>query len=497
MRLEDEKDPEILRKAALLLERENQKLAKKIIELTTELLALKGGGSEQLKLRIAELEQQIANKNRLLFGEKSERREGEELPAPPPAPPKPPQKGHGPKAQPSLPIEPVEHKLDEADQVCTSCGETLQEWEGQFEVSEEIDVVPRRFVIKKHMRQKYRCRCGACIETAPGPVKLFDGARYSVDFAIDVATDKYRDHNPLERQVRKMRSEGLIVESQTLWDQLERLARRLAPGYEALLQYVLSRDVVGADETRWPLLGKNEPGRWHAWSLVSRDAVGYRILEGRSLEEAKMVLGGYKGIVMCDGYAVYRSLAKTEGFTLAHCWSHVRREFVNAERSFPNESKTALDLIRRLYAIEDACRPGAEGDEERLARRRAESKPIVERIREFAESAHARAVPGSSLDKAIKYMAGLWSGLTRFLDDARIPLDNNHCERAERGVVVGRKNHYGSRSRRGTEVAALFYSLIESAKLCGVEPKAYLRMATMAALREERIPLPHEVAARG
>ena len=105
-------------------------------------------------------------------------------------------------------------------------------------------------------------------------------------------------------------------------------------------------------------------------------------------------------------------------------------------------------------------------------------------------------MPGDGLDNAIKYMAGIWSGLTRFLSDPRIPLDNNHTERAERGVVVGRKNHYGSRSRRGTEIAALFYSFVESAKLCGLDPKAYLRKAIMAAVRGERIPLPHEVAGR-
>jgi len=110
---------------------------------------------------------------------------------------------------------------------------------------------------------------------------------------------------------------------------------------------------------------------------------------------------------------------------------------------------------------------------------------------------YKQTVPGSSLEKALEYMASLWPGLTHFLNDPRIPIDNNHTERAERGVVVGRKNHYGSRSRRGTEVAALFYSFIESAKLCGLDPKAYLRTAAHAGLRGERIPLPHEVAARG
>jgi len=499
MRLEDENDPNILRTAALLLERENQKLAKKIIELTTELLSLKGGGSEQIKLRIAELEQQLANKNRMLFGEKSERRAGDEAITPneTPAPPKPPKKGHGPKAQPSLPVEPVVHKLDEADQVCTSCGEKLAEWEGQFEVSEEIDVVPRRFIIKKHMRQKYRCRCGGCIETAPGPVKLFEGARYSIDFAIDVAATKYHQHNPLERQVRTMHWEGLVVESQTLWDQLERLARLLAPGYEALIRYILSQRVIGSDETRWPLLGKKDATRWHAWALVAPDAVAYRILEGRSNEEGRMVLGGYKGTVVSDGYAVYKSLAKTEGFTLAHCFRHVRREFIKAERAFPSETKRMLDMIRQLYAIEEKCKPGPEGDAERLAKRQAESKAVADNIHDLADSMYKQTVPGSSLEKALEYMAELWPGLTRFLNDPRIPIDNNHTERAERGVVVGRKNHYGSRSRRGTEVAALFYSFIESAKLCGLDPKAYLRIAVHAALHGERIPLPHEVAARG
>jgi len=498
MRLEDEKDPELLRAAALLLQQECQRLAKRIVELTTELLALKGAGAEQLKLRIAELEQQLAEKNRALFGQKSERRIGDEPSAPPePAPPKPPQKGHGPKAQLSLPIEPVVHELDEADRICTSCGEKLEAWEGQFEVSEEIDVVPRRFVIKKHMRQKYRCRCGGCIETAPGPVKLFEGARYSIDFAIEVAEAKYNQHNPLERQVRAMKWEGLVVESQTLWDQLERLARLLGPGYEALFQYILSKDVIGADETRWPLLGRKDSARWHAWSIVAPDAVAYRILEGRSNEEGRKMLGGYKGIVMCDGFDVYASLAKTEGYTLAQCWAHTRREFIKAEAAFPSETKTILDLIRRLYAIDAQCKPGPEGDEERLAKRQAESKPICERIRDLMPTMHQSAIPGSKLQGAFQYMAKRWIGLTRFLDDPRIPLDNNHTERVERGVVVGRKNHYGSRSKRGTEVAALFYSFIESAKLCGIDPKAYLRAAATAALRGERIPLPHEIAAQG
>jgi transposase IS66 family protein len=113
------------------------------------------------------------------------------------------------------------------------------------------------------------------------------------------------------------------------------------------------------------------------------------------------------------------------------------------------------------------------------------SRPIVREIQTWALD--QRVLPESSLGKAISYLLGLWSGLTRFLDDSRIPLDNNQTERGLRGVVLGRRNHHGSRSRRGTEVAALFYSLVESAKLCGVEPKRYRLTATRAALADHTV----------
>jgi transposase len=180
-------------------------------------------------------------------------------------------------------------------------------------------------------------------------------------------------------------------------------------------------------------------------------------------------------------------------------WAHVRRKFVEAEPHYPAPCAEALDLIAQLYAVERSC-PGfnvgasedirAEALALRAARRREQSVPIVAAIHTWAHQ--QRALPESSLGKAIAYLLGLWPGLTRFLDDPQIALDNNATERGLRGMVVGRKNHYGSRSKRGTEVAALFYSLIESAKFCGVEPKAYLLHATHAALRNPgTVTLPH------
>jgi transposase len=266
---------------------------------------------------------------------------------------------------------------------------------------------------------------------------------------------------------------------------------------------VQAAPVIGADETWWRVFVGPAGKRWWAWSLTSETVVTYTILESRSQEAARQVLNGYRGIVIADGYGAYEALARAgPRFTLAHCWAHVRRKFVEAEPHYPGPCGEVLDLIGQLYAVERECPPrvGTATDAEdtdlrqpRAGLRAERSAPLVAAIRAWAQG--QRTLPESSLGKAIAYMLGLWPGLTRFLDDPRIPLDNNATERALRGMVIGRKNHYGSRSRRGTEVAALFYSLIESAKLCGVEPKAYLLRALRAALATPgTVTLPHTLA---
>lgn len=490
---EREQNIEVLRQAGKLLEQENRRLMAKVLELTQRLVAARGEDQTRLQLEIQSLNELLARRNKLLFGDSSERR-----PRAKDATASEPKKGHGPREQRALRIIEQPHDLDPADKVCKACGGDLAPMMDQAEESEEITVIEREFVLVKHRRLKYRCGCNGCIETAPGAPRLIKGGRYSIDFAIEVAAQKYLDHMPLERQVRVMAREGLVIDSQTLWDQVEALARAARPIYERLVAYVLSLPVLGVDETRWRMMGgkgdEGEAKRWQVWGMAAPNAAVYRIEDSRSAAAARNVLGSYQGIVMADGYGVYDSLAKTTGsFTLANCWAHVRRKFVEIEECFPEQAGEALNLIGELYEVERSCPAGAVGDELRAQLRRERSREIVSRIHAWALA--QRALPQSGLGKAIAYMGGLWKGLVRFLDDPRIPLDNNATERALRGVVVGRKNHYGSRSRRGTEVAAVMYSLLESAKLAGIEPKAYLRHAVSAALRGETPPLPHECAA--
>lgn len=479
-----ERDINVLRQIALLQDREIQRLHARLAQL----LAAAGADTVAIQQELEALREQLAQRNRALFGDSSEKRQRDEKTGDVPS--RPASRGHGPTAQPRLPVADEIFALPDGDRACPQCGGQLEPMTGQFEEAEEITVVERHFQVTRQRRQKYRCRCNGHVATAPGPVKLQEGGRYSPAFAIEVAASKYLDHLPLERQVRMMGREGLEVTSQTLWDQIEILARTLQPTYEAVRQVVLSAPVIGADETSWRMMRQSGlatgTNRWWTWCITSPDAVYFQILKHRSQDAARLILGRYGGIVMADGYGAYTALARGEpGCTLAHCWAHVRRKFVEIADAFPVACVEILGLIGELYAVERLAEAQGEPDVEAQARTRPElratqSQAIVARIRDWALA--QRVLPQSGLGKAIAYMLGMWTGLTRFLTDSRIPLDNNATERAIRGPVVGRKNFYGARSQRGTEVAALFYTLFETAKLRGVEPKAYLRQAVMAAL---------------
>lgn len=486
VRIEVERDIERLREVARLLEAENARLHTRLAELTAALAAARGDEpTVALQLELLRLHEQLAVRTRALFSPSSEQRGGPHSEA---AADHAPKRGHGPREQPSLPLVEVVHTLDPPDEMCPQCGGHLEAWNDQYEEADEIDVVERSFRLVRHKRQKYRCRCGGCVETALGPPKLTPGGRYSVGFAVGVAVAKYADHMPLARQVKQMARLGLTIDTQTLWDQLAALAHHLEPTHDALHAHVLTAPVVGADETRWPLLGQPGATKWHAWALAAPDAICYRIAGSRSAAAAGAVLRDYRGWVIADGYSAYTALRDQRqavgpgaAFQLAHCWAHARRKYVEAEPHYPQAAEV-LALIGQLYAIE--ARVAEFPEPQRLAQRatlrQAESAAVVAQIRSWCVA--QRVLPESALGKAIRYTLNLWPGLTAFLTDAAIPLDTNHVERGLRALAVGRKNHYGSRSERGTRVAALFYSLIESAKLVAVEPAAYLAETTRRAI---------------
>ncbi len=480
-----ENDIERLRQMAVILEKENDRLHRRLREIS-------GADAERMQLELESIREQLAQQQRAIFGASSEKRtakrDGDNNGKPAE---QAPQAGHGPTPQAELPIVERIHELDDAKRACPECGEHMPEMDGQFEDSEVIDVVERSFRIVKIKRRKYRCRCGNHIATAEGAPKLIDGGRYTPGFAAEVAVSKYVDHMPLARQVRQMKRQGLDVSSQTLWDQLYALSKHLEPTYQAVREYVLESEVISADETTWKLMDDRCAKTHWAWSASREDAVFYHIAASRSAAAAADLLGEYSATLLCDGYSGYSALRKQraasrdgpEPFDLAHCWAHVRRKFVQAEPHY-GQAAEMLEMIAELYAVdaEAGCGVGDDVCERRRHLRQLRSREIVARIRKWMLA--QRVLPKSTLGRAIRYTDGIWPGLVRFLDDPRIALDNNQTERAMRGVAIGRKNHYGSRSLRGTRAAALFYTLVETAKLSGVEPAAYIREAALRAIRE-------------
>jgi transposase len=229
--------------------------------------------------------------------------------------PKPREKS-GPTEQPNLPYEERVFELDQPDCTCPSCGGELRAMDGQFEESEMIDVVEVSYRVVKVKQQKYTCRCGGAVETALGPERSVRGGRYSLDFAIKVALDKYLDHLPLARQERIMRRHGLEVSTQTLWDQIDALARRMKLSDAALLKHALTQSVIGLDQTSWGRLDGKLDKPWQMWCITAPGVVCHRIRDDKGADTFKDLVGSYRGVIVCDALKTHESRAADRGEAL-------------------------------------------------------------------------------------------------------------------------------------------------------------------------------------
>ena len=269
--------------------------------------------------------------------------------------------------------------------------------------------------------------------------------------------------------------------------------------------------MLGADETSWRMMGKGRSKKWWVWGLSAPDARYYRILPSRGQGAATLLLKDFGGTVMADGFSVYTALehkaSKQPGtqlsldgseplplpdFLLACCWSHARRYFVKAEKNY-DVAGEALDIIAKLYEIEQRAEEGATDRAELLRRRGelrdAESRQIIEQLHEWLR--RQRPPPDTRLEQAIGYCLDRWGALKVFLSQPAVPLDNNHTELGMRDPVLGRRNFQGTRSPEGARVAGLFYTLIGTCLLLGINPVEYLTFATRRAIdRPGTVTLP-------
>lgn len=463
MDIKTETDIEHLRSAALLLEAESERRGHLIEQLLDIIRANTGELWSQQALALHEAEQTRAES---VQPSKPDTREK----------PRKAKRRSGARPQPDLPVETVECTLAEDERSCPACGGALAAVEGMADTSEVIDVVEVRYVVKQVRQQTYRCcDCGG-LSRATGPARAVKGGRYGLDVGVKVAIDKYEQHVPLARQARIAQGHGLQVGRNALYGLIERMADELEPAWNAILDEIRRHEVIGVDQTGWPNLDAKGKKRWQVWCLTAPGLVGHVIRGDKSAATFDDLLSTYQGTVVCDALSSHLSASRVRAgpITLAGCWAHVRRKFADAEPDHP-KAREALAMIRELYDIDAQ----AQNDDERRSLRATDSKAVLARLKVWLS---ATAAPRTtSLGAAIRYAVNDWRRLTVFADDPRVPLDNNATERGLRGIAIGRRVHFGSKSRRGTQVAAIYYTLIESAKAWGVDARGYLRAAVVAA----------------
>jgi transposase len=356
------------------------------------------------------------------------------------------------------------------------------------DAAERLDVIPAQFRVLVTHRPKYACRaCEEAVVQAPAPERLIKGGLPTEAMVAYVLVAKYAWHLPLYRQAQMLAAQGLDIKRAVLAFWVGYAAAELKPVYLRLRELILTSGKIAVDETVAPVLdpGRGRTKKGYFWAIARDDrpwggtdppAIAYSYAPGRGAVHALKLLDRYRGIVQCDGYAAYKTIAAAapgEAITLAFCWAHLRRRFFDiAKGGDAPIASEALEHIAALYAIEKTIR-GVSADE-RCRVRQVESKPLVVALKAWLEHQLARVSAKASIADEIRYGLNHWDGLVRFLDDGRIELDTNIVERGIRPIVLNRKNALFAGHDEGAENWACIASLIETCKLNGVEPQAYL-----------------------
>jgi transposase len=377
----------------------------------------------------------------------------------------------------------VEIVVDIDNRTCPCCqGELHRIGEDK---SERLDIVPAQFRVLVTRRPKYACRrCEDGVVQALAPARLIEGGMPTEATIAQVLVSKYADHLPLYRQAQIYARQGIELDRSTLADWVGHAAWHLRPLQERLLVRLKQRPRLFADETTAPVL---DPGRGctktgQLWAYAADDrpwggrdppGVVYVYAPDRKSERPMTHLEGFKGILQVDGYAGYRKLADRGDVRLAFCWSHVRRGFYELAVSGPAPiASEALERIGGLYAVEKDVR--GRTPEERRTVRSLKSRPLIAALEPWLRAKLGLISQKSKLATAIRYALSRWEGLTRFIDDGRIELDNNTVERSIRPIALNRKNALFAGSDGGAEHWATVASLIETCKLNDIDPLAYL-----------------------
>ena len=362
----------------------------------------------------------------------------------------------------------------------TTCGCGCQMRRIGEDVAEKLDYEPGVFTVERHVRGKWACaRCQTLVQ-APVAAHVIDKGLPTTGLLAQVLVAKYADHLPLYRQEAIFGRAGFAIARSTLAQWVGSCGVRLQPLVDALKAEVLKHGVLHADETPVQMLkpGNGKTHRAYLWAYApgafeATRAVVYDFCESRAGEHARAFLGQWKGSLVCDDYSGYKALIAT-GVIEAGCLAHARRKFFDLHASNKSQvAETALQLIGRIYEVEREVRNLAPNERQLI--RQSRSRPVLDAWYEWMRLTRQKITDGSATARALDYSLNRWVALTRFVDDGRLPVDNNHVENQIRPIAIGRSNWLFAGSLRAGQRAAAVMSLIQSARLNGHDPYAYLK----------------------
>ena len=383
-----------------------------------------------------------------------------------------------------LPVVEEEVQLPPDETACPKCGKPAAEMK-ETEDSEVIEVevrAHRRRIRRKRYHRTCDCPNESQTLTAPAPPKLIPKGRYGVSVWVHLLLAKFASHRALGNAIEALSHYDLDLPQGTITDGLKRISPLLEPIYEAILVRNAESFYRQADETRWSVFVEQEGKigfRWWLWGFLSEDTTAFRIEPTRSHDVPQ---GHYadeaQGVLMVDRYSAYKAMVQVKLgiILLAFCWAHVRRDFIGVGKGWPELVDWAiawLHRIRRLYHL-NRQRLLHEPDTPQFALCHAALREAIGAMHQQATEELAQPKLREPCRKALASLLDHWSGLTLFVDDPKIPMDNNASERMVRGPAMGRKNYYGSGSLWSVCLTAAMFSMVATLKQWNVNPRRWL-----------------------
>lgn len=449
---------------------------------------------ENLKQRLSKKDQIIAQLQRMLFGQKRERFEGD------------PDQGRLPFDSDPI-VEKVREATHEQAREAVRKKTSRASHNGRLplpdhlpveeihiypaedysqlvcigqEVTEELEVQPARLYIKRYIRHKYAPADGngtPCIGTLPD--RVIDKGIAGPGLLATILVDKYADHQPLYRQRQRFAREGIPIAQSTLDGWASQAMDRLEILWDHLAADTKARGYLQVDESRIKVLESPKKGSCHqGWYWVYHSPIEKTVLfdyqPTRGAPAPRRILDGFTGYLQTDGYSVYNKIGQREGVVHLACWAHARREFEKALDNDRERATAALGYIQTLYGIERQARDEGLSPDQRKELRLTCSLPVINELSDWIKRQLTQVLPKSQIGKALAYSAKRWDALSAYLYDGVLEIDNNLVENTIRPLALGRKNYLFAGSHEAAQRAAMVYSLLGTCKLHGVNPTQWL-----------------------